>query len=527
MKKTFTININGIIFHIEEDAYEELQKYLIALKNYFGGEDEGREIIFDIESRIAEIFSEKSDNSKVVTLDMVQQVIETMGKPENFMEEEDEGSIFANGTKRKRRLYRDHEHRVIGGVCGGLAAYFNMDPVMMRIIFVILFFITSGTALLAYLILWLAVPKALTIAQRLEMHGQEATVKNIQKSIKEEFNEVKENYQKFRQSDTYNKGKKSMEAVGEITYNVFSILLRIIAIVFGVFLVLFGFFGILALISSLVAGSSFGVGWPLFSDSDLNVPLLLQYFITPGFATLGVLLISILLGLPLLAILFVGTKLIFRYKTNNAAIGLSMVGIWLFALAALIISSVGQLGDFRERASLNNSELLACDSCQTLVLTLADDRYEDYVKTDFEFKGFQYTVMMSEKLLLGRPKLDIEKADTEDFSITVKKTAYGKSHRLASELIKKVTYNYSLTDSVFRLDPFFVVSEIDKFHGQEVDITLKIPEGKSFAFDNSVLKIIDDIEILGAERKGNMVGKSWLVTSQGLVLKDSTLVLNN
>jgi phage shock protein PspC (stress-responsive transcriptional regulator) len=190
MKKTFTINISGTVFHIEEDAYEVLQKYLVNLKNHFGSSEEGKEILTDIEARIAEIFIEKSTNvQKVVTIEMVNGAIEIMGTPEDFVEEEGETEVpsaESEEAKRRRRLYRDPDHRVIGGVCGGLGAYFNMDPVVLRIIFVALLFITGGAAFLAYIILWIAVPKAKNTAQRLEMRGQEATVKNIEKSIKEE-----------------------------------------------------------------------------------------------------------------------------------------------------------------------------------------------------------------------------------------------------------------------------------------------------------------------------------------------------
>ena len=130
MKKTFTINISGTVFHIEDDAYEVLQKYLINLKNHFGTDEEGKEILSDIEARIAEIFSVKTDEDKrVITVDWVNEVIKTMGTPEDFAEEEGEAEeSIADEAKRKRRLYRDPDHRVLGGVCGGLGAYFNMDP---------------------------------------------------------------------------------------------------------------------------------------------------------------------------------------------------------------------------------------------------------------------------------------------------------------------------------------------------------------------------------------------------------------
>ena len=208
MKKTYTIHLSGSVFHIEEDAYEILQKYLVSLKNYFGDDDEGREILADIEFRIAEIFNSKiTEDKKVVTTEWVNEVIEVMGTPENFVEAEETDEPLGEKTKTKKRLYRDPEQKVLGGVCGGLAAYLNTDPVVVRLIAVLLFFLTSGVAVIAYLILWIAVPKALNAAQRLEMRGEEVTVKNIEKFIKDEVDSVKESYQRFKKDGFFSKKK--------------------------------------------------------------------------------------------------------------------------------------------------------------------------------------------------------------------------------------------------------------------------------------------------------------------------------
>ena len=210
MKKTFTINISGNVFYIEEDAYEVLNKYLVNLKKHFGNSDEGKEIEADIEARIAELFNDKAFEEKnVVTLDWVNDVIEIMGTPENFAEANTEEEPLPGQQKPKRRLYRDPEHRVLAGVCGGLAVYFNMDLAILRIIVAVLILITSGTGLLVYLILWIAVPKATNTAQRLEMRGEAVTVKNIEKFIKEEVNSVKESYNKFRKSGYFSKKVKT------------------------------------------------------------------------------------------------------------------------------------------------------------------------------------------------------------------------------------------------------------------------------------------------------------------------------
>lgn len=210
MKKTFTINISGTVFHIEEDAYEVLQKYMSKLKQHFGNDEEGKEITSDIESRIAEIFLEKiSDEKNVITVEWVNEVIETMGTSDDFSAEENDDEPVRGQSKRKRRLYRDPEQSVLGGVCSGLAAYFNTDVAIIRIIAVVLALVTSGAGVFAYIILWIAVPKAINTSQRLEMQGQEVTVKNIEKFIKDEVNSVKESYNKFRKSGFFSKKQKS------------------------------------------------------------------------------------------------------------------------------------------------------------------------------------------------------------------------------------------------------------------------------------------------------------------------------
>ncbi len=176
---------------------EELKKYMIVLKNYFGKDDEGNEIFADIEARIAEIFTEKTNGkNQAITLEWVEELIETLGTPENFSEEAGEEEPLAGQKTRKRKLYRDPEQTVLGGVCGGLAVYFNMDPVIIRLIVVLLALLTSGAGILVYVILWIIVPKAVTTSQRLEMKGEEVTIKNIENFLKDEVDAVKESYKK-------------------------------------------------------------------------------------------------------------------------------------------------------------------------------------------------------------------------------------------------------------------------------------------------------------------------------------------
>jgi len=216
MKKTFTININGKIFHIEDDAFEKLQEYLQRLNHYFVSQQGGMEILQDIESRIAELFQDKiSEKQEAVTNEWVVEVMTRMGTPEDFMDSEqtqneENANEVLQGEKIKKRMYRDSENRVIGGVCYGMGTYFNIDPVILRVLFVLLVFLGAGISIIIYLVLWVVVPKATTTAQRLEMRGEEPTIHNIQKTIQEEVKEVKKSMEKINQSESFRKGKKAV-----------------------------------------------------------------------------------------------------------------------------------------------------------------------------------------------------------------------------------------------------------------------------------------------------------------------------
>jgi phage shock protein PspC (stress-responsive transcriptional regulator) len=211
MKKVVTINIAGRSFYIDEDAFARLDQYLKKLEVWSREKEGGQEMLSDIEGRIRELFEEKIDPSTgVISIDLVKEIINTMGQPEDFAEE-GEGSGDATGEETsytqvppRRRLYRDVEDRVLGGVCSGIAAYFNIDRVIVRVLFAILPFLSFGAIIPIYIILWIAIPPALTATQRLEMRGYDVNISNIEKNIKKEYDEVK---RKFQQSSAYKKGE--------------------------------------------------------------------------------------------------------------------------------------------------------------------------------------------------------------------------------------------------------------------------------------------------------------------------------
>jgi phage shock protein PspC (stress-responsive transcriptional regulator) len=520
MKKTFTINISGNIFHIEEDAYERLQGYLLKLKNHFGNEAEGREIVSDIESRIGELFQEKSKGeNKVITQEWVDDVIAIMGTPEDFIQQEGEEEPVIMAVKGKKRLYRDPDSRVIAGVCSGLGAYFKVDPVVIRVLFVLLL-LTTGVGFLAYLVLWIAVPKAQSTAQRLEMRGEEVNISNIERTVRVDVPETKDGLPNQEASPAAIKKEKTSRE-NDVFSDIARGIIKICAIALGIFLILIGFFGLLAFLSTLIVGQSFLSDWPLVWSPDFQISSMLGHFVTPGTLAWGMICISLLAGIPLLAMLFIGTKLVFKYKSNNSAIGLGMVGVWLLALIGLLVVATKEVGNYKNQTSLSNSETLYPQPGKALQLSLLKDQFENNNEVDLDINHFKEVQIDGKFILLGEPRLDIEKSSSNDCVIIVKKHSKGSTTSECNENIRKIIYRYQVTDSSLTFDPWFMVGEKQNWRDQKVNITLKIPEGTSIFLNDNMDRIIYDIENVSNTWDHDMIGKTWVMTADGLAMKDS------
>jgi len=193
MKITISINLGGYSFNIDEDAYAELKRYLKNLELHFAGEESSLEILSDIETRIAELFRAKLTSYKqVINIDDVGQAISVMGTPEDIFDNDGPSARDKFSAPGYHRMYRDTDHRIIGGVCSGMAAYWDLEPWIMRVIFVILA-ISGGLGILLYLILYIVLPEAKTTAQKIEMKGNPVNIHNIKESVKKEFNTVRKN----------------------------------------------------------------------------------------------------------------------------------------------------------------------------------------------------------------------------------------------------------------------------------------------------------------------------------------------
>ncbi len=510
MKKTFTINISGTVFHIDDDAYERLNNYISQINSHFGNDSEATEIVEDIESRISELFQERvKDGNEVINIDHVEEIIRIMGLPEAFDDtKETEGPKVKMARPRQRKLYRDPDDRVLGGVCSGLGAYFNYDPVIIRLIFVLLVFLGAGSSLIIYLILWIVVPKASNSAQRLEMRGEEVNISNISKNIKEEIQDVKENYEKFKASG---KGRDRMNQAGSVASSILGAGLKIIAVIIGIGLVFLGIFAIIALFTSMFVTneflgiSPFGHGIPQYLDLFLSGSTFFWFWIAIG----------LVIGIPLLLIAYLGTKLIFRFKSSNGAVGITSLGLWVVGIILLIFTLVKGLGDFKSVSTSTKQEIVATKS-DTLYLKLGKDEFSELLDSNINFDGLRIAALNGKQFLLYEPKLDIVKSETDEFSLIIKSKARGRNLDKAQNNAREINYPYQLTDSLLTLQPWFMMPEKSVWRMQQIEITLKVPENKTIFLSPEMVKILSDIKNTSDMWDGDMGGKYWTMKPEGL-----------
>lgn len=198
MHKTQSVSLAGMVFSLNDNAYKKLEDYLNSIKLYFSKNPDKEEIIDDIEHSIAEKFSQKSTSPKhVITLEDVNSIIAEMGDTKDFSDTTDEKSVTPTiddtHAESKKKLFRDTDHQVIAGVCAGIAAYFGIDVVIVRLLFALSIFTPlSGALIPLYLILWLAMPKAKTSVDKMQMHGKPITLSGIEKTVKERFHELQQ-----------------------------------------------------------------------------------------------------------------------------------------------------------------------------------------------------------------------------------------------------------------------------------------------------------------------------------------------
>lgn len=534
MNKTVSINIGGFIFHIEEEAYAKLGKYLDTIRSYFT-DGEGRdEIMGDIESRIAEMFSARVGNHKqVVTIKDVDEVIAVMGQPEAFIDGDEEEAAqkqyYRRTHTKSKRIFRDPDNQVAAGVCGGLGAYFNIDPIWFRIAF-LMAVIFAGTGVLLYIILWLVIPEAKTTAEKLEMRGENVTVENIERTIKEEMDTLKQKFNDLSDgAKTWGESGQAQHAKGFIRKFLDLIIqlirggLKVFARVIGAVLVFIGIFFL-----AIFIGSLFGLPTAFtVHNGDVSTMMstlsggFLEFFGTPMQVSWGLIGILLMFCVPLIAIIYGGVKLLFNIHYKNRLIAPVLGSLWTAGIVIFIVVAI-QIGrDFAMTSTIKEKHTLSNVSTDKVLYLALEENHGRY--SDLEEDGYRnFDMLLNEDgtLFYDSPEFDIVRSETDSFELEIVKKANGSSKKQAYKRAENTTYSYSQNDTVVRFPLYFQVFKEDKWRDQTVKIHLKMPIGSTVYLSNDMKHIIYDIDNVTNTWDGDMINRRWKMTHRGLECVD-------
>ncbi len=527
MKTTIKINLSGQIFTLDEDAYQVLKDYLDSISSRFRDTEEGIEIIEDIESRMAELFLEKiSVKKQVITIDDVKAIIDVMGQPEEILDEEvttegQSSSAYTNG-KKSRKFYRDPDNTAIGGVCSGLAAYFGIEIWLMRLLWVIFFFATGGGLMfILYIVLWIAVPKANTAAEKLEMRGEKVNVSNIEKTVKEEYETVKENvkegYQKVKDSKQMKKTKSVLDEIFYVIGKFFLILFKIILYVIGFSLIIAGVVTLSALSIGFFFSSTL---FPMrFFGSDIHsYSEIFGIFGDPTNLTFISIALFFTIVIPLIALIYGGIKMMFRFKANDKMIGLTAFVLWIISLIFLISMAAVEGWHFNEYGRMSTTHELNSFPADTLLIRInphpeiegfSDDWYSSY--------DDNWHILSTEDKVYGKIDLNISTGDFDEWEMVVRRHSQGRNNEEATINAGNINYNWNQESSTVILEPYFSLDKPNRWRAPGTRVTVFVPEGKYVRFDKNTRYFLDRVNTVDDVWKHELAGEVWKMTEEGLV----------
>ncbi len=521
MNKTLTINISGIVFNIEEDAYETLKSYLGKIKAHFRNEEGCEEIVADIEARLAELLKAKMHAGKqVLVMADINDAISVMGQPEDFSEngsednkkQESQSSAHQQnyyGNKR-RRVFRDPDSNILGGVCSGIGNYFDIDPLWIRLALVIMFF-GFGSGMILYIVLWIIIPEAKTTAEKLEMRGEPVDVNTISKTIKDEAENLKNKARDFgndvrdRVSNKDNTGK-FVDLLRQVFSTIFNIIGRIIGFFFifigivlfvGLFSVLFGFGKIDNLTTGEFMNSFAGEDFPMF------------------WTKFGLVLA---VGIPCAMLIYKGMKMLLNIKYHNRWINIGAGIGWVSGLILCFCIGANFANQFSDDAMLKQQADVRWTSGDTLYLKAYPNYNKSDSDIDFSVDNGRWHINNEGKATTwwAKPRVRVITSENDSLYVFVIKSADGEIKTEAAKRAKNISYNLVQQDSVIMLDKYFSFPATDKFRNQETEVLIKMPRNKTIYFDLSVKNLLYDVDNTNEIYDEEMVGKYWVMTDNGL-----------
>lgn len=532
------MNLGGIIFHIEEDAYDALNNYLSTIKGYFKNSEGCDEIMSDIEARIAEMLQGKVSNIKqAILMADVESMIAIMGKPEDFAGESENTKSDTNthqeagenkdsyADNKRRRVFRDPDDKILGGVCSGVASYFDIDPIWLRAAFAISFFV-FGSGLLLYIILCIIIPKAKTTAEKLEMRGEKVDINNIGKAVNEEFEEFKTRVKDFGNEVKSPENKKrirtSIQKVVDFVGELFQTILNVLGKGVAFFLIFIGIILIVGLLATVFGWGTISI----FGTQGAAVHFSLYQLgaaVLPNNFPIQLVVIGLILflGIPLISLIYGGIKFLFGIKQQNKIVKYTANILWLCGLVLVIYIGLQLGSDFSEEASTKQNINIAQPKGNTLYLALRPIAEDDLDLTYTHHRNIRFGdwTMISKdenKFRLGYPTLNIVASSTDNFELIAVKSAQGFNKKEAGNRAKNINYTIVQIDSTIQFNSYFDIESIDKLRAQDVKLVLKVPVNKMLFLSKSMEKIIFDIDNVNDALDSDMVNRKWIMTQQGL-----------
>ena len=481
MKKTVNINLAGTFFHIDEDAFAKLSRYLEAVKKSISDPVGGDEIIQDIEARIAELFSEKLEiNTQVISTRELDAIIEIMGQPEDYIMDEDAtqtNSATGNQTKGEttsnKQLFRDSDNKFIAGVCSGLSHYLGLEVIWVRLFWIFLSFVTTGFGVIAYLLFWILVPGAQTTSEKLKMTGEPINISNIEKKFNEGYQKVSQNiknvdYDKY--GEKIKKGSATFfDSLGAILSTVFKIGIKF----FGLLIVIAGLLGLISILIGMTVFGTFGI-----YDTGAEMDLYQLFDTTNTPIWLLSIILTLVAGIPLLVLFILGLKII---APNIKSIGtpgkITLATIWLLSLIALAVLGVRQATDRAyEDTSITEIPLNINTETPVQLSMRNNDKYSYDVR-----RNGGLNVKPNEngdKVLYSNDIRLIVRSTNENIGkIVIEKSARGKDYREAKARAEAIDFNfdYNFDTNELALDGYFLTDIANKYRDQEMEIIIYLP----------------------------------------------------
>ena len=513
MNKATNIHLAQTLFSIDEIAYSRLKKYLDQLERLFKNTEGAKDILEDIEARIAELFTDlKKDERYVISVEDVEKVIDTLGTPEDLAGEDAEQD--SPSPSQPKKLFRDPDDRFIGGVAGGLSHYVGLDSVWIRLILLILFFSSVGGVVLVYILLWILVPEAKTTAEKLTMKGEPVNVSNIKKKIKEELDQVSE---KVKDVDYENMGsqlKKKSKDFSDFLLNVAKGIVKILTLLIGVFMLFIAGMVLLGLFISAIIGSVFSAMIPhelIQFGLSLNLPL----FVLGFFALL-------IVGIPFVFLFMLGLQLLAQNKSIMSRMTkLILLGLWVLALITLLVFGIVETKSFAISAKQNSVEMLDQQTADTLKVYLNNDHKQTETVTVFN----HFTLIEDEEenqyRLDRNVRININQNNANTIELSVEKNARGWQQKQAIQNAEAIDYKYDYFDHQLILDGFWLSPIENKTHPENVRLNLLIPQGQYIYLDQDLGKYLSSqIENdLDFYRK-RVAGHLWKMENNTLICQD-------